>query len=366
MFIALLDKDFQALGKRTTYPTSQWSLTRRAYEMDSFTATCEEISKSAKAVYVALFSDNGRKLKYIALSGIPKNQDSLTKVTAMDFRRVFLQKCWIDYASYQSAPTVKKWVNYLLGLPKALAGSYLGVDYTVDLSDFDVSTPAWVSGSIPSVSAEGDVWEELQAAMMRYGFTVVVEGNITTDSATGKTTGSITVKAKVLSGTHTVKLKDFNHARVIDDSTNVNRAIARNTAGSTVVEYWILYGADGTETVTTKENAVSLMTASPASYYLKYPPRYEVYVDDEDIQKAKAKAMDALEKNRYRGSVELDLNTAIGKDLREANVWSMGKIYGYNSADDSTAKVLPIMWIKEGSDGSMSCCFGRLDDYYYI
>lgn len=365
MFIALLDKDFQALGKRTTYPVSQWSLTRRAYEMDSFTATCAEISKSAKAVYVAFYEDEGRRLKYIALSGTPKNQDGVTKITAMDFRRVFLQKCWIDYASYQSAPTVKAWVNYLLGRPKSLSGNYLGTDYSVDLTDFDTNTPAWQANSIASVSAAGDLWKELQAAMMRYGFALVVQGNVTTDSTTKKTTGSITIKAKVLSGTHSIKLKDFNHARVIDDSTEVNRSIARNKAGTNTSEYWILNTYAGDETIVAREVGVAYLTAYPNVYYLRFPARYSVHVDD-DYAKACADAQNELEQNRYKGSVELDLNTAIGADLRNANVWSMGKIYGYNSADDSTAKVLPIMWIKESSDGSMSCCFGRLDDYYYL
>ena len=200
---------------------------------------------------------------------------------------------------------------------------------------------------------------------MRYSFTLVIEGNITTDSSTKKTTGSIVVKAKCLSGTHSIKLKDFNHARVIDDSTNVNRAIARTQDGTSQSEYWIIQSKDGSEEILEKSQAIALMVNSSLNWFPHYPPRYETFVDD-DYASACSKAQDELEKNRYRGTVELNIDNALGKDLRNATIWSYGKIYGYNSADDSTAKVLPMMWIKEGSDGSMSCCFGRLDDYFYM
>jgi len=361
MFIALFDKDFRAIGSdRTTYYVSSWSLTRRAYEMDSFTATCAEIANSAKAMYVGFFEKEG-KLRYLALSGMPKNEKSLTKVTALDIRRVFLQKCWMGYSSFQSAPAVKAWVSYLLNLPKAIAGGYLGIDYSVDVSDFDTNAKAWVAGSIASADGEGDVWEELQAAMMRYGFTLVVEGNITTDPATGVTSGSVAIAAKVISKTHSVKLKDFDHARVVDESTDANRALAKS--GSSSEEYWIVNYPNGDEAVLAKAGAMAAVGAGTA--FLRYPARYEIYSDD-DFAKARASAQNAMEKNRYKGSVELSLDVPLGKELRSADLWSRGQIYGYNAADDSTARILPMMWIREDSNGSMSCCFGRLDDYYYL
>jgi len=365
MFIALFDKDFQAIGSvRTTYYVSSWSLTRRAYEMDSFTATCSEIANSAKAMYVGFFEKEG-KLKYLALSGMPKNEKGLTKVTALDFRRIFLQKCWIDYAGQSAAPTVKQWVSYLLNLPKSIAGGYLGVDYSVDVSDFDTNAKAWTAGSIASESGDGDVWEELQAAMMRYDFTLDVEGDITTDAVTGVTAGAITVAVKTLSKTHSVKLKDFDHATVIDESTDPNRAVARTVDGASSEEYWILYYKTGDEKVVTKSAALTALAGSSPDCFLKFPGRYEIHVDD-DFDKARSEAQNAMEKNRYRGSVELSLDVALGKDLRSANLWSRGQIFGYNAADDSTARILPMMWIREDSSGSMSCCFGRLDDYYYL
>jgi hypothetical protein len=331
--------------------------------MDSFTATCAEIENSALAVYVALFDEKG-KLKYLALSGRPKNESGLTKITAMDLRRVFLQKCWIQYSSYQSSPTVKNWVSYLLNRPIAISGGYLGISYSVDLIDFDTNAVSWISGSIASADSAGDLWEELQAAMMRYGFVLSVEGNITTDSGTNKTTGSITVKAKVLSGTYSIKLSDFDTARVMDDSTDPNRAIARSTDGMSQIEYWIFYYKDGSEKVIEKNAGLSLMSGN-SNIFLHYPACYEIYVED-DFNKACSEAQNEMEKNRYKGSVELQLDTSLANQLRSANLWSQGLIYGYNSADDSSAKLLPMMSITEDDKGSMSCVFGRLDDYFNI
>jgi hypothetical protein len=346
MYICLYDKKFQALGAKKTYHCSSWSLKRCAYEMDSFTATTEEISGSGSAVYVALFEDEGA-LKYLAFSGRPKTEDGVTKVVAMDLRRIFLQELYIEYANYQTSPTVAGWVSYLLGRPIAAAGGYLGVAYSIDVSEFATNPPAWVSASIPSASDKADLWAELQSAMMRYGFVIVAEGEVTTNADTKKTEGTIAFKAKLLSGTFPIKLADFDQARVVDDSTDANRALARSTDGASSSEYWIFNLSDGSESVLEKSAGLALI--------------------DDDFAKACSDAQDAMLKNRYKGSVTLDLGLPAGKSLRESmTVYSQGLIYGYNSADDSTVKLLPTMWVSEDSSGAKKCCFGRLDDYFYL
>lgn len=362
MFAVLFDQNFKALGKKTTYYCSAWSLTRRNFEMDSLTATTEKIDNSSSALYIGMFNEKG-KLSYLAYSGRPKDKSGLTKITAMDLRRIFIQNAWLTYASYQSAPTVKAWVNYLMNVPKNLCSQYGGVDYSVDVSDFDLDSKTWIDGSIPSENGIGDVWEELQAAMMRYNFTIVAEGSVTTDTTTQKTTGSITFKVKLISKTYSIKLSDFDEARVMNDSTDVNRAIAYS-AGSKVGEWWIMVKkTNGSESVVDSATAAYMAANKVADP--RIPARYQTFQDD-DADKATSQALNQLEKNRYKGSVEISLDSPLAKELRSADPWSQALVYGYNAADDSSAKLLPFMWISENQSGQMKACFGRLDDYYYI
>ena len=67
----------------------------------------------------------------------------------------------------------------------------------------------------------------------------------------------------------------------------------------------------------------------------------------------------------YKGKVEIQVNSTRGLGLQNATLHDRGLIYGYNSADDTTKKLLPVSSIKEDSSGSLTVCFGRLDDYYY-
>ncbi len=361
MFAVLFDKDFKSLGEKTTYAVSRWSLTRRAYEMDSFSMTSQQIERSADAAFVGLFEPKGR-LKYLAFSGRPKDSDGQTVVNAVDLRRVLMQKIMIHYSLYQNT-TPSAWVQYLLNLPLTI-GSWLGLTYQVDVSEIVANQPTWVGDSIPSDDAIGNVWEELQAAMMRYGFTIEVEANITTDITTGVQNGSVTFKAKFLSSTRQIKLSDFDAPRVMNDSTETNRAIAISSTDSATQEYWLVTTTSANEDVVmTLEDAQTAVTAGTAS--LRYPAKTESFQED-DFEAAKSKAMNVLEKNRFKGYVELSADTVRGKTLQDVTLHDWGMIYGYNSADDSTYKKLPVYSIKEGSDGKTVIRFGRLDDYYYV
>lgn len=363
MFAVLFDKSFKSLGSKTTYQANRWSLTRRAYEMDSFSVSSQQIERSANAAFVGLFEQKGR-LKYLAFAGRPKDSNGMTEVNGMDLRRVFMQNVKIAYSLYQNA-SVAMWVGYLLALPKTdIGASWLGLDYSVDVTEISAASPSWVANSIAHDDAIGNVWEELQAAMMRYGFTIEAEANITTDGSTGLQYGTVTFKAKMLSRTHQIKLADFDAPRVMNDSTDANRAIALAKSSSSVAEYWIVTRtSDNEDVVMAKSDAETAVANGDA--VLRYPARTETFVE-EDFAAAQEKAMNLLEKNRFKGSVTLSADTVRGKTLKGVTLHDWGNIYGYNAADDSTYKKLPVYSIKEGSDGKTSVTFGRLDDYYYI
>lgn len=168
----------------------------------------------------------------------------------------------------------------------------------------------------------------------------------------------------MITKTYSIKLSDFDEARVMSDYTEVNRAIALSTDGTQSFEWWIVQKkSDASETIVLKDTAVYMMAHSAANPIC--PARIETFVDD-DIEKAKSKALNLLEKNRYHGSVEISLDAPLAKELRDASPWCQALIYGYNSADDSTFKKLPLMWMSENQSGQKKACFGRLDDYYYI
>lgn len=360
MFIALFDKDFKSIGSRKTYPASKWSLTRRAFDMDGFTATCPQIERSARAVFVGLFEPKGR-LKYLAFSGRPKDQGGLTSVIATDLRRVFMQKLVIRYDNFRTNHVVSSWVSYLMNLPRTYHGSKLGLTYSVDVSEIAADEPAWKSDSIPEEKDVGSVWEELQAAMSRYGFTIEAEANITTDPSTHEQTGAIVFKCKTLGTTHPIKLSDFDAPRVMDDSTETNCCNA--TDGTNGHAFYILTEiATGDDVIL--EGYAATMAINAGTHVLRAPLKSETFVE-EDLEKATAKAMAVLEKNRYKGKVEIQVNSTRGLGLQNATLHDRGLIYGYNSADDTTKKLLPVSSIKEDSSGSLTVCFGRLDDYYY-
>ena len=362
MFLALFDKDFKSIGSKKTYQVSKWSLTRRAFDMDSFTATCPQIERSATAVFVGLFEPKGR-LKYLAFAGRPKDQNGLTQVTAMDLRRVFMQKIYLSYQNFQSSPVVSEWVAYLMGRPLAQMQSMLGLTYSVDVSEIAANEPAWVDGSIPEEAEVGDLWAELQAAMSRYGFTIETVANITTDPTTHRQTGTITFKCKTQGVTHSIKLSDFDAPRVMDDSTEANMAIARGDDSTNYPRFFLMTRkSTGDDEVLTASQASAAIASQ--THTMRAPARVET-IHEETLDKAKAKCLEILEKNRYKGKVEIQVNSTRGLGLQNATLHDRGLIYGYNSADDSTKKLLPVSSIKEDRSGNLTVCFGRLDDYSY-
>lgn len=358
MFIGYLDKNFKAVGKKSPYRCSTWSLKRCAYDMDSFTCQSQEIENSKSAFYVLFCEDDGT-LRYMAFSGIPKTSDGMTTTEAIDLRRVLKQKVWVEFASYQSA-TVKGWVTYLMGLAKAAGGNQ--VPFEIDTTELDQNPVSWEGGAIPATNAVADLWTLLQDAMMRYSFVITAEPTISFSSA--QNVGSVVFKIHRLTGLYKIKLSDFNSPRIADRTIVTNVARARNTAGGTTGEWWILVDATtGEESVVTA--AVGAASVSAGIGYLKQPIQIETFVDD-TFANAEAKAKEALEKNLFKTSVELSLGDVAGKGLESANLWNLGDIYGYNSADDSTQKRLPVYWISSDSSGTKKICFGKLDDYYYL
>ena len=388
MYLVLFDKNWTALGSVTTYPCHSWSLTRRSYEMDSMTASCAQMEQSAKAVYCALYEDRGT-LKWLGLSGNPKDADGVTTVNAKDIRNVFRQKILIDYSwGYGNGKSAKQWIEHLLGLPKTWIGTdRLGIDYDIDADAIALDSHIrWDDSLVPSEDEVADLWEVLQGLCMKLGFCIMVKSSITTTS--GATVGSVTIKAVPRGKTYNIKLSDFGQAKVRNDSTDVNMAIVYDNVAHSVHKIYGItsYYASGLEKVTRIDNSTNQMLIAAGTLTIRRPMRAETFLaeyeagdqdaQDEALAKAESEAQDALAKNLFKGSVTIPLNGDLATDMREGSrtgetdvgiqPQDMGKIYGYNSADSSSVRTLPVMSIREDGSGTKTVVFGRLDDYYYL
>lgn len=384
MYLALFDSNWNALGGVTTHMCHSWSLTRRAYEMDSMTAVCEQIEHSADAVYCGLFENNGT-LRWVGLAGMPKDEGGLTTVNAVDLRNVFRQEVLIDYDwHYGKGKTIRAVIEHLLDIPKDAVSQYripLGIDYTSDASELEQSGIVWSDSYLPAEPEVGNLWEVLQDLCMRLGFCIVAEASI------GANGWTVEFVARPLEKTYGVKLSDFSKARVRNDSMGANMIQVVDMVAKQVIEryYVVRFIESGSESV--MANGPTLRTLIISNKVTIRKPviseslEFDYDADDTDDQtakteSAKADAQAQLRKNLFKGSVQISLDGDLATDMREGTrlgrnvkgiqVYDQGQIYGYNSADDSTVRMLPVMWIREDQTGSKSVCFGRLDDYYYL
>lgn len=346
MFVVLYDKKFKALGRWTTYPCSKWSLTRKAVEFDELTCSTRAMENSKNAVYVGLHNDDG-SLNYLALCGKPTTAGGETKIKAVDLRQIFSQKLKIELSRFKQSynQTVSELFRYLMSLPGTL--DELGIDYQIDTTDLAEAGLSWKSNSIVTEDGIANVWKVLQGCCSWY--------NCYIESKVDLTVPSITFKVRVITELVSFKLSDFNQVNVVNDSTVTNRVITQKPDGSSK-SVWALLSDD---------TVVSLATAK-ASYpsQIIYPARVET-VEDNDLIEVIKKGLEILYRNRFQSKVTVDCNCAMGKVLTDLDLNAFADIYGYNAADNSTFKRLPVMSISKGDSGSIKVSFGRLSEFWY-
>lgn len=346
MFACLYDKNFIALGSWATYACSTWSLTRKAYEFDELSITTRAIDNSAQGVYIGLHESDGA-LKYMAFCGKPTTHEGNTTIKAVDLRQIFKQKVVIDLISVATSGSNKlqQLYQYLLGLPLTLTS--LGMTYTIDVSDVDQNPRIWNEDAILRTAEVGNLWDVIQAVNMIYDCYVLMEVNLAAST--------IVCKVKVIYKLISFKLSDFGKAKVINDTTVTNRVIAINTTNSTK-SYWYLLNDD---------TVLDEPTANiDWPELIIYPPRYET-VEADNTADAVARALEILYANRFQCKVEIDSDSPMGYLLKQIDLSTFADVYGYNAADESTKKRLPVMHISEGSEGKIGVAFGRLTEYWY-
>ena len=96
-----------------------------------------------------------------------------------------------------------------------------------------------------------------------------------------------------------------------------------------------------------------------------FPPVTEMILG-ETKEEAQAEAYQTLAKNRYKDKVTIDLSTKLGSTLKDLDFTYYGVLKGYNPADASSEKTLPVSAISEDSKGKKTIQFGRLADYWFM
>ena len=379
MFACLYDKNLKALGTWSTYATTKWSLTRKAYEFDELSVTTRAMENSLSAMYIGLHNDDG-SLKYLAFSGKPTTKDGMTTYKGTDLRQIFKQQMRINLTGVGTSnifdpssgsllkTKLMQFYEYLLGLPLTL--NFNGFSLTApepedpyqirfiidtsDLAEHPNNTLAYDYGWNESwiVRSDGidNVWDVLQGFNMLYDCYIEFIINLTART--------VTCKVKRIYNLISFKLSDFNESKIINDTSVTNRVIVRVKANDD--DEVGLY--NNTFYLLTDDTVVAEASANNSNVI--YPPRVETVFEDvaaEGIAIAVQKLMD----NRFQGKVEINTDCAMGYLLQQIDLNTFADVYGYNAADNSTKRRLPVMYISEDQTGKKKVAFGRLQQYWY-
>jgi len=345
-FICLYDHQFKALGTWTQHVAKEWSLTRKAFEADDFSATCSDWGNSKNACFVGLHSPSG-SLEYIAFCGIPVTKGKLTTVTGCDCRHIFNQNIRVALNKQNTSGTyaINDCVSLFTYLLKGVfsdSGISLGIDYEIDVSDTSFCT--WNESAIARETSIANIWDLIQKFNAVYNTVMTVEWSV----KTGTNVYALKFVVRRIYQSRALKLSDYDIVMKLNQNT-VNRVVA--TDGSSSITYYLY-----------NDNTVG--TVFDASKCL-FPPRIFT-ISSDDFSTAKAKAIDKLNDNRFQDRVTIDRTTKLGSTLSDLDFTFFGDLTGYNAADLSTSKRLPVSAIKTDSNGMNKVEFGRLSDYWFL
>lgn len=130
MIITFYDKEFIAVKDNSSLNVGSWSLTKKAVDYDSFTATCQKFNESINPTFVVMQDDYGQYV-YGAFSGVPMiNSKEQTEITASDLKTILNNEVVLSLGSYS---TVKDLLEYVLNNFKAqCVDEALAVEFNLD------------------------------------------------------------------------------------------------------------------------------------------------------------------------------------------------------------------------------------------
>lgn len=361
-FICLYDHQWTALGNWTQHIAKSWTLKRKAQESDEFSAVCQGFENSKKACFVGLHELTGA-LKYACFCGIPKTDEKgFTTISGIDCRSVFNQTLRVKYGS--SLPnnnmTVEKLFQYLMVGVFVEEGwvSYddntgtitdlkMGVSYKINLNDLSLLDTPWNEDYICRTDENRNVWEELLKVCACYDLYLMAEVTINSDNNKPQ----LTFKVHRIYNSRNIKLSDYNVKTKLNQNI-VNRVNVRYGDSHTYYTTLYLY------------NDNTIGTSYDSSKVL-FPPVTDT-VDKETLDEALSDAYEILKENRFKDRVTIDLTSKLGSTLEDMDFSYYGELVGYNPADSSSVKRLPISGITTDSSGKKILEFGRLSEYWFL
>lgn len=392
-FVALYDKDFETIkdGDIVTHPIDNFTLKRKAFEMDDFSCECEAIANLTNVMYVGLHDETG-SLKYLCLSGVPVVEDGLTSIQGSDVRHIFKQEIPVDlsstnyywYSSNRKTKNVAKLFEYLLNRPKDLLDN-LGIEYAVDVSPLERANIQWQEevsedGTITQLYTETygviDLWDTLMMLCSAYNCTILVRPSLTPGiDAYGNPQKHINIVVEPINKLIRLKLEDFE-TRIEPNFTDTNSVLCGCSDDTTRTLYKfyrlsnndIVQAADLDDRYTDDDSFAQfdgrcIYSGRRKREFLIYPEVCKTYLDEADkdeigggisadgiqkgIQDAISEGLNCLMNARYQESIELKMTTAFSQqalsvmfrrdvlDTTENEDYTlafnyMGQLYGYN------------------------------------
>lgn len=350
-YICLYDHNWVALGNWTQHLAKSWRLTRKAHEVDEFNCVCQGFENSKNACFIALHEPTG-KMKYAAFCSIPeKKKNGLTSITGTDCRSIFNQELYVDYSQRSSGQyvvnSVKTLFQYLMSTVFIENSFTLGITYGLDLDELDYLSNVWNEDYITRTAEYRNVYEQLMAACACYDLYISAETSV--DSETNKY--KLTFVVHRIYNSRNIKLSDYDVVTKMNQ--NITNRVVYTTKDAPTTRYTLYLYNDNT--IGSEYNVNKVL----------FPPVTEV-VQEDDIDSARAKAYDILKENRFQDRVLIDLNGKLGLTLKDLDFSFYGNLVGYNPADESSIKTLPVCAIREDSNGNKSLQFGRLSQYWFM
>ena len=96
-----------------------------------------------------------------------------------------------------------------------------------------------------------------------------------------------------------------------------------------------------------------------------FPPVTQT-IYKESLSEAVADAYKILQENRFKDRVVIDLSSKLGSTLEDMDFSFYGDLVGYNPADSSSIKRLPVSAVSTDSNGKKVLEFGRLSEYWFL
>lgn len=396
-YLILFDADFNPLGSpasgdvSTVHVCKSWSLKRKAFEFDEFTAVCRGYEDSKDAVYVGLF-DNTGKLIYRCFSGIPTTSGGLTTVNGVDVRKIFDQDIPLDYSkAIDSNGFTSENAIYNLLLKDSLDGiteavSLTGIEYSVNTIDTSHEKVDNGDGSIVSGTKEiRNIWEQIQACNAIYSNMVLAEWKNDAETNAFK----LTFKVCPIFNVYAIRRKDFGVKRTMEQNAVNHASVWTNDLSAKLGEYFLLKDPivdkeeqDGqtryklTYIADKFSNNVAIPLHSKAIAMDKVTETSEsetnqVKAEDEyaeNLKKAREEAIQTLMGSIAKDRVTIDLNSRYGSRISGIELSDMGQLSGYYSADGEGGedKFLPVSAIMTDSKGTHKVEFGRLSEYWFL